>query len=120
MCIRDRSLIVPLSFICALWTWAIDAAATGSDKFIIELKLSSPKSFLIISLALVNSKWGKRSCKLSSCFDYFSPIISGLVARNWPNLINVVPIDCKEFDNLSPSVSFTKELSFFENDKDNK
>ena len=45
------SLIVPLSLIFALCTCAIEAAATGSLKSIIELYVSLPKSFFIISFA---------------------------------------------------------------------
>jgi len=43
----------------------------------------------------------------SSLVDNSSPIISGLVAKNCPSFINVVPIDSKELDNLSPSLVFS-------------
>ena len=59
--------------------------------------------------------------KVYNKYDIMNDLMSLGVHRIWKrNLINVVPIDCKEFDNLSPSFSFTKEISFFENDKDNK
>ena len=77
------SLIVPSSLIFALCTWAIEAAATGSLKSIIELKVFSPKSFLIISFASTIEKGGNLSLKiLSSFLDSSSPMISGLVAKN--------------------------------------
>jgi len=55
------SLIVPLSFIFALCTCAIDAAATGSLKSIIELNVSIPRSSFIISFASRIEKGGNRS-----------------------------------------------------------
>ena len=87
------SFIVPLSSILALCTCAIDAAATGSLKSIIELNVSSPKSFLIIAFASVKENGGNLSCKPSNCLASSSPIISGLVTKNCPSLIKVVPID---------------------------
>ena len=97
------SLIVPLSLIWALWTWAIDAAATGSLKFIIDLNKSSPRLFLTIFFASSDENSGTLSCNFSNRLEISSPIISGLVAKNWPNLIKVVPIFCIEKHNLSPS-----------------
>ena len=75
------SLIVPLSLICALCTCAIEAAATGSLKLMIELNVSSPRSSLIIFFASFNEKGGSLSWRFSSFFDNSSPIISGLVAK---------------------------------------
>ena len=72
----------------------------------IELKVSSPRSFLIIAFASAKVKAGNLSCKPSNCFAKSSPIISGLVTRNCPNLINVVPIDCSDLESLAPSFSF--------------
>ena len=94
----------------------MEAAATGSLKSIIELYVSSPRSFLIISCAWLIEKGGRRSCKFSSLADSSSPIISGLVAKNCPSFINVVPIDSKELDNLSPSFVFSFCRFFLENE----
>ena len=41
-----------------------------------------------------------------------SPIISGLVERNCPSFIKVVPIDCNELESLS-SWLVLKLISFF-------
>ena len=72
------SLIVPLSLIWALCTWAIDAAAIGLLKLIIELYVSWPRSFLIISFASSIEKGGRRSCKFSSFENYnrIDPVIN--------------------------------------------
>ena len=35
-------------------------------------------------------------------FAKSSPIISGLVAKNWPSFMNVVPIPCKAKQSFSP------------------
>ena len=34
------------------------------------------------------------------------------MAKNWPSLINVVPIDANELDNFSPSLKLSNDLSF--------
>ena len=57
-------------------------------------------------------------CKFSNFFDSSIPMISGLVARNCPSLIKVVPIDCKEFDNLSPSSRAVFKFLFSVKEKD--
>ena len=70
----------------------MDAAATGSSK---ETTLSNdffPISFLKISFASKVLNAGNLSCNFSSFFATSSPIISGLVAKNCPNFINVVPV----------------------------
>ena len=50
----------------------------------------------------------------SSFDDNFSPIISGLVDKNWPNLINVVPISCIELHNFSSSLKLSFLFEVFE------
>jgi hypothetical protein len=50
--------------------------------------------------------------------DNSSPIISGLVAKNCPSLIKVVPIDSNELESLSPSSLLKFFCSFLENEKD--
>ena len=67
-------------------------------------------------LCLLIEKGGRRSCKFSSLAESSSPIISGLVAKNCPSFINVVPIDSKELDNLSPSFVFKFLWIFLENE----
>ena len=44
--------------------------------------------------------------------------MSGLVARNWPSLMNVVPIDARELDNFSPSLKLSYDISFFVKEKE--
>ena len=112
------SFIVPSSLIWALWTCAIEAAATGSLIFIKELKVSSPKSLLIISFAGDKGNGGSLSCKVSNCLDRSSPIISGLVAKNCPSLIKVVPMDCNEFESLFPSSTSKFTLFLLEKDSE--
>ena len=73
---------------------------------------------LIISFALFIENGGKRSCKFSSLLDSSSPMMSGLVAKNCPSFIKVVPIDSKEIDNLSPSSLVKSFFYFFENEND--
>ena len=54
-------LIILSSLIFALWTWAIEAAAIGSDKSIISSKLDSPKFSIIIFSASFFEKGGNLS-----------------------------------------------------------
>ena len=54
-------LIMLSSLILALWTWAIEAAAIGSDKSIISSKLDRPKFSIIIFSASFFEKGGNLS-----------------------------------------------------------
>ena len=44
--------------------------------------------------------------------------MSGLVAKNWPSLINVVPIEANELDNFSPSLKLSNDTSFLVKEKE--
>ena len=100
------SFVCPSIFILAKWTCAIDAAAIGSVISVISSKTFSPSSSFNILIACDLLKGGSLSWSTSKSFDKSSPIISGLVARNCPNLINVVPISCIEIHSLCPGVLF--------------
>ena len=83
-----------------------------------ELNASSPKSLLIIDFASDKEKGGNLSCKPSNCFASSSPIISGLVTKNCPSLIKVVPIDCNDLESFSPSFSFKIFFLEFKKEKE--
>ena len=76
----------------ASWTWPIDAVASSSC-----LKsVNNSSMFPLSSLSTIALTWsydmaGLSSCKLANSFAIFSPTISGLVLKSWPNLMNVVP-----------------------------
>ena len=72
----------------------------------------------MITFASDKEKAGSLSCKPSNCLANSSPIISGLVTKNCPNLMNVVPIDCNDLESRSPSV--TSKLTFLGLEKENE
>ncbi|CAM5218935.1 hypothetical protein BTHI11S_00858 [Bosea thiooxidans] len=74
------------SFSRARWTWAIEAAATGSLN---STKIASSFSSCAASTmarASAIEKAGIRSCRADRSSAIFMPTTSGRVARNWPNL----------------------------------
>ena len=73
---------------------------------------------MIIFFASDKGNGGSLSCKVSNCLDKSSPIISGLVAKNCPSFIKVVPMDCNEFESLFSSSTLKFTLFLFEKDSE--
>ena len=90
-------------WIFAKCTCVIEAAAIGSDRSIILEKISFPNSSFNIFLASIRLKAGNLSWSFSKSFAISLPIISGLVAKNCPNLIKVVPISWSAAHSFSPA-----------------
>ncbi len=76
----------PLSARRARWTWAIEAAATGSENSVNSVSAGRPSSAAMVARASAVGKGGIRSCSTRSCSATATPTTSGRVERIWPNL----------------------------------
>ena len=73
----------PVSASLALWTCAIEAAATGSENSENNLvRRGTPSSDSIAALASATEKGGRRSCRTRNCVAISEPTTSGRVLKN--------------------------------------
>jgi hypothetical protein len=70
------------SLVRALWTWAMEAAATGGPNSENRLSTSAPRLKRMAARASSMPKGGSRSWSAFNSNARLGPTISGLVARN--------------------------------------
>ena len=75
------------SLVCtsARWTWAIEAAATGSPKLSNSDSIFMPKEASTMATAISRLIGATRSCSRSSSMATLPPTMSGRVERNCPS-----------------------------------
>ena len=69
----------------ALWTCAMEAAASGSASSMKVSWSGRPKAASMVLTAMARPKGSMRSCSISSSRTTLGPTTSGRVARNWPS-----------------------------------
>ena len=87
----------------AKWTWAIDAAATGtSSKLLNSASIGWPSSASMVRRASAPEKAGRWSCRRARSAATLSLKRSARVDSAWPSLMKDGPISCSAAASRSP------------------
>ncbi len=91
------------SVVTAKWTWAIDAAATGtSSKLLNKAAIGWPSSVSMVRRASAPEKAGRWSCRRARSTATLSLKRSERVDSAWPSLMKDGPISCSAAASRSP------------------